>query len=154
MFFVTAGTTFDIGGVRSNWRARLVVGSDFTGEDWIGVHGLSSLGRASGEWGLEDISRPDPFDPGAAIMPTFCKTTRPAVSMQIVAGIMEDDPGQIAMLAAERSLDAFAFRITLPNGALRRFIALVMSADHTFDEANSVLCWAFTLRLQSDMLRD
>lgn len=154
MFFVTAGTTFHIGAARPGWLARLVAGGDFSGEAWTEVRGLSSLGRTSGEWGGEEILTPDPLAPDDAQMATFEKTIRPAVSMQITAGIIEDDPGQIAMLAAENSLDAFAFRMVLPNGAQRRFIALVMAADHAFDEANSVLSWAFSLRLQSNMLRD
>jgi hypothetical protein len=154
MFFVTAGTTFDIGGVRPDWTARMVAGGDFADEDWVEVRGLNSLGRASGEWSAEEDTIPDPGNPDGAVMTTLTKTTRPTVSMQIVAGILEDDPGQVGMLDAETSLEAFAFRITLPNGARRMFVALVMAADHAFDEANSVLCWAFTLRLQSNMLRD
>ena len=154
MFFVTAGTKFYIGDARPDWSARLVTGADFSGEGWVEFAGFNSLGRAAAEWCVEQQTLPDPYDPGAPLMINYTKTTRPDLSMQVVAGILEDDLGQIAMLTAENSLDAFAFRMTLPNGARRRFIALVMAADHTFDEANSVLCWAFTLRLQSNMLRD
>ncbi|MEW9522375.1 hypothetical protein MRBLRH8O_000155 [Agrobacterium radiobacter] len=153
MFFTASGSTFEIGFIRSDWHARQVVASDFDGEVWTPVAGLSSLGRISGEWQVQENLIPGGFAPDQPQIPTIDKVARPALSMQIVAGIVENDAGQEMMMLAEASVDAFAFRLSTPDGSRRQFIALVVAADQTFDEANSVLSWSFSLRLQSNIQR-
>lgn len=153
MFFTASGSTFEIGSARPQWQARQVVASDFNSEVWTPVAGLNSLGRIAGEWQVQEILISDGDAPDAPQIPTIDKVARPAMSMQIVAGIIEDDAGQEKMLLAEASVDAFAFRLSTPDGAQRRFVALVVGSDQTFDEANSVLCWSFSLRLQSNIQR-
>ncbi|WP_312620426.1 hypothetical protein [Agrobacterium pusense] len=151
MLFTTSGSTLEIGAARVDWSARPVTDADFTDEAWIIVGGVSSLGRVEGDWTTQDISLPDGADPDQPQIPTHSKVTRPLKSMQVIAGIMEDDPGQIAVIEAETYIEPYAFRLTLPSGATRRFIALVNSCNHVFDEANAVLAFSFSLLLQSNM---
>jgi hypothetical protein len=151
MLFTTTGSIFEIGGARANWYARPVAEADFVGEAWLPVGGVSSLGRIEGDWVTQDVSVPDSLDPDQPQIPTHVKVSRALKSMQINAGIIEGDLGQIAMVNAEEQEEPFAFRLTLPSGAVRRFIALVISCDHAFDEANSVIAWSFNLMLQSNL---
>lgn len=153
MLFATAGTTFHIGNPRPSWSAGYVDASAFAGEAWTEVGGVSSLGRVSGEWETQSTVIPDWADPDAPPMQTHDKTVRPTRTMQIVAGGMFDDPGQLAMLQAEDGVDPYSFRLVLPNGAQRLFIALVTSVDDTFDEANSIVGLSFNLLLQSTLVR-
>lgn len=154
MFFTAAGSTFDIGNVREHWTARQVSAADFSADTWVSVDGVSSLGRISGEWQTVESLTPDPNDPENPQIPTIEKTARPAQSMQVVAAMVANDPGQVAMLVAEGGIHPFAFRLTTPDGSTRRFIALVLAADHAFDEASNVMSWAFSLKLQSNIQRD
>lgn len=153
MFFTASGSTFEIGSMRPDWHARQVAASDFDAEVWTPVAGLSSLGRIAGEWQIQEVSFPEGSAPDQPQIPTIDKVARPALAMQIIAGIVDGDAGQDMMLQAEASVDAFSFRLSTPDGSQRRFIALVVSADQTFDEANSVLSWSFSLRLQSNIQR-
>lgn len=153
MFFTASGSIFEIGSARPDWQARQVSASDFDGEVWTPVAGLNSLGRIAGEWQTEETIRPDGYAPDEPQIPTIEKIARPASSMLVVAGVVDGDPGQAGMVAAETALHPFAFRISTPDGGQRRFIAFVLSADHVFDEASAVICWSFSIRLQSNVQR-
>ncbi|QNQ40588.1 hypothetical protein [Brucella intermedia] len=153
MFFATSGTTLHIGASRPDWYARQVTASDFDGEAWAQVNGLSSLGQISGEWQTVGTTLPDPNDPDNPAIPDHQKAARPAHSMEIVIAQNGEDAGQLLMLSAENSIDPHAFQLTFANGATRRFIAHVMSASEVMDEANSVVCWSFGLLLQSNIVR-
>lgn len=153
MFFTAAGSRFFVGEARPGWDARPVSPADFDGESWTEVGGVRSLGRIAGEWETVSWKMPDWGDPDAPLMTKHAKAVRPDLTMQVVAATMGDDPGQFAMLAAEAAVDAYPFRILLPTGAVRLFVALAVSAEQVVDEANSVLCWSFGLLLQSTLAR-
>lgn len=154
MYFTAAGTRFFIGTARPGWWARVVDASDFDGEAWVPVEGVSSIGRTGGEWQTVADTIPASADaPDEPWIENHVKDVRPSLSMQIVMATIEDDPGQLAMLAAEASVPAYPFRMELPTGGTRQFVALVVSADQAVDEANSVLCWSFGLLLQSTLMR-
>lgn len=153
MFFATSGTTLHIGAPRPDWYARQVTASDFDGEAWTQVNGLSSLGQISGEWQTVSTTLPDPYAPDNPPIPNHEKAVRPAHSMEIVIAQNGEDAGQLLMLSAENGVDPHAFQLTFANGATRRFIAHVMSASEVMDEANSVVCWSFGLLLQSNIVR-
>ncbi|ACM35611.1 MULTISPECIES: hypothetical protein [Rhizobium/Agrobacterium group] len=154
MFFTAAGSTFDIGDLRANWAARQVSAADFSSEVWVPVEGVSSLGRISGEWQTEETASPDADDPDNPQMPTVLKSARPAKTMQVVAAMVAGDVGQMAMLAAEGIVHPVTFRLTAADGSVLRFVALVLGADHVFDEAANVMSWSFSLKLQSNILRE
>ncbi len=153
MFFATSGTTLHIGASRPDWYARQVTASDFDGEAWTQVNGLSSLGQISGEWQTVSTTLPNQNDPDNPSIPDHQKAARPAHSMEVVIAQNGEDAGQLLMLSAENSVDPHAFQLIFSNGATRRFIAHVMSAGEVMDEANSVVCWSFGLLLQSNIVR-
>ncbi|MDR6101017.1 hypothetical protein QE369_001195 [Agrobacterium larrymoorei] len=153
MFFTTSGSTLEIGTARNDWIARLASAADFASEVWTPVAGVNSLGRIAGEWGTEDFIAGNPDNPDDPRIPTSIKTARPLLTMQINAAVLGGDPGQSLMIAAESTVDPFAFRLILPSGQTRSFIALVVAADHIFDEANAVVCWSFSLKPQSNIHR-
>lgn len=153
MFFATSGTTLHIGTVRTDWTARQVSAPDFTGEAWTQVNGLSSLGRISGEWQTIATTLPDPNDPDNPSIPNHQKAERPSYSMEVTVAQNGADAGQSLMLSAEGSIDPFAFKLTLPDGSLRQFVAHIMSASQAMDEANSVVSWSFGLLMQSNIAR-
>ncbi len=153
MFFTTSGSTCQIGSARPNWSPRQLVAADFATEAWTLVEGVNSLGRIAGEWGVEEFNTPNPNNPADPQISTVIKAARPSLAMQITAGVIEGDNGQRMMVAAENAVDTYAFQIVLPDSQPRLFIALVTAADHVFDEANAVVCWSFTLKLQSNVYR-
>ncbi|MCA0257135.1 MAG: hypothetical protein LCH47_11135 [Proteobacteria bacterium] len=153
MFFAAAGSRLLIGGSRPEWMARIAAADDFAGEAWTEVAGVQSLGRVSGEWQTVSDTLPRASDPDAPVFENHVKAVRPTLAMQIVVAVAEDDAGQLGLLAAESADTAFAFRLVLPSGAERLFIALVISAEQAIEEAGSVLCWSFGLLLQSNLVR-
>lgn len=66
------------------------------------------------------------------------KGTRNAGNMENVFAIIQDDPGQIAARAAEKTNDNYAFRIVYEDGTEHMFIGLVMSANQAGGEANTI----------------
>lgn len=153
MFFTAQGSRFFIGAARPGWVARPAAAPDFEGESWVQVEGVQSLGRIGGEWQTASWTAPDGAEPDAPLMTVHEKSVRPDLSMQVIAATVEDDPGQLAMLAAENDPSAYPFRIEFQSGASRSFVALVNQAEQAVDEANSILCWSFGLLLQSTLLR-
>jgi len=152
--FATAGTKLDIG------AAKAFDGTDFVAADfttgspvWAEVGGTTNLGSAgdtselitSGQIGISRVRK--------------AKGLRNAGSMQVVVDLDYADPGQIAILAAEKSQDTYAFRVTFndaPAGgtpSYRYFVALVMSAAEQFDEANNAMKLNVTLEIDSNIVR-
>ena len=153
MYLATSGASLAIGTVRPEWAARQVDASDFAGDTWTQVTGLTSLGRISGEWQTSATTLPDPNDPDNPPIPDHQKAVRPAYTMEVVTAQKDDDAGQMLMLTAESGIDPYSFQITLANGSSRRFIAHVMSASQVMDEAHTVVSWSFGLLLQSNIER-
>lgn len=79
--------------------------------------------------------------------------------MDVVCGIDYADAGQIALLAAEKSRENFAFRLVLndaPTGGTpseRMFIAAVGSAVEAFDTANNVMKLNASLWVNSNVVK-
>lgn len=152
MFFATSGSSFFIGEARPGWEAQRISGAAFADEGWIEVGDLTNLGRISGEWQTQEVVLPNCEDPDEPPMPTHDKSVRPARTMQVIVNMDDNDAGQLAMLNAEDSVNAFAFRVVLPDGATRMFIAIVVGAEQVFEDANSVASYAFSLILQSNVV--
>lgn len=88
------------------------------------------------------------------------KGTRSAGTMEVVANIVTDDPGQLAAIAAERTPYDYAFRLVLPDTpsgggtpSQRLFAAKVMSAAEVFDQANSLMKMNLSLGVNSNVVR-
>ncbi|MBN9333623.1 MAG: hypothetical protein J0I64_09170, partial [Devosia sp.] len=77
----------------------------------------------------------------------------------VVMDLDYSDAGQLALIAAEKTKDTYAFRVTFndaPAGgtpSIRYFVALVMSASEQWDEANSVMKLNATLEIDSNIVR-
>lgn len=89
------------------------------------------------------------------------KGTRNAGSMQNVFASLPTDPGQIALIAAEKTDDNYAFKVELndkpavgaaPKNSLRYFVGLVMSAQETAGGANTVRNLNSTVEINSNIV--
>jgi hypothetical protein len=87
------------------------------------------------------------------------KGTRNAGAMQVICDIDIADAGQLALIAAEKTRDSYAFKLTFddaPSGgtpSTRYFTAFVMSTSEQWDEANSVIKLNATLEIDSNIVR-
>lgn len=152
MLFATAGAKIYIGGVQAMKSADHVE-ADFSTETWTeitGMDSLGSLGDSSSEITQEFIGEK---------RAKRIKGTRNAGSMEIVAAINYADPGQLALIAAEKTRDDYAFRVVFddaPAGGTpseRMFIAAVGSATEAFDTANNTMKLNASLWVNSNVVR-
>lgn len=154
MIYATNGAKLYIGGV-FNMQAEDVEASDFTGQsaEWKEIkelEALGSLGDTAAEIGVDLIGE------GRS---KRLKGTRNAGTMELVCAINYADEGQLALLAAEKTIHNYAFRLVLndapPGGtpSERLFIAAVGSASEAFDTANSVMKLNASLWVNSNVAR-
>lgn len=90
------------------------------------------------------------------------KGTRNAGSMQNVFASLPTDAGQIALIAAEKTSDNYAFKVELndkpssgasPKNSLRYFVGLVMTAQESGGGANTVRNLNSTVEINSNVVR-
>lgn len=152
MIFATNGAKLYIGGALSD-KPTDFIASDFTSQTWteIGeIEGLGSLGDTSQEVTSDLIGRS---------RTRKLKGTRNAGTMEVVCGIDYGDAGQIALIAAEKTIHDYAFRLVLndapPGGtpSERLFIAKVGGASEAFDTANNVMKLNASLWVNSNVVR-
>lgn len=152
--FATAGSKLFIG------AAKAFNGTDFTASDftsgspsWTEIGGTTNLG------GTGDTAQLITSQQVGSGRDRKLKGTRNAGSMQVVADLDYADPGQIALIAAEKEKESFAFKLVFndaPAGgtpSVRYFVAFVMSAAEQFNEANSVTQLNATLEIDSNIVR-
>lgn len=152
--FATNGAKLYIGGAMASGAADLQL-SDFSGQssNWKQIkecEGLGSVGDTSTEITFDALDRR---------RTQRLKGQRSAGTMEIVCGIDYADEGQIALLAAEKADDEYAFKLVLddaPSGGTpseRYFVALVGSAVEAFDTANNVMKLNAALWVNSNIVR-
>lgn len=152
MLFATKGAKLEIGGALA-MKSTDFAEADFTGESWTEIKNLENLGTVGDS--SEEITF-DAIDEGRR---KRLKGVRDAGNMEIVLGVDYSDAGQVALLAAEKTKDSYAFRITFndaPSGGTpseRIFIALVMSVQEQMDTANNVTKLAATLAVNSNIVK-
>ncbi|NTI41602.1 hypothetical protein [Rhizobium rhizogenes] len=150
--YATAGSKLEIGSVITDLDQDLVE-ADFTSQTWVEVKELDALGT------LGDTSQSVTQSTIGRGRDYLLKGTRSAGTMEVVAAILSDDPGQLAAIAAEKTPFDYAFRLTLPDAppggtpSKRMFAAKVMSAAEVFDQANSVMKLNITLAVNSNVVR-
>jgi len=150
--FLTSGAKTYIGGVKTPTGEDYIV-SDFSGETWVEITGIESMGS------LGDTANTTVLQFAGPVRDLTLKGTRSAGSMELVAAIDYADAGQIALIAAEKSNSNFAFKVELndaPSGGTpseRYFVGLVTSAVETFDGANSVMKMNTSIAIQSNVVR-
>lgn len=152
--FPTAGMKAHIG------PAKASNGSDFSASDfttgsptWTEIGGTTNLGSTG------DVSALITSDQINVKRTRKAKGTRNAGSMQIICDLDYADPGQLALIAAEKVKDSFAFRMTLddaPSGgtpSVRYFVGFVMSVTEQYEEANGTLKLAATIEIDSNIVK-
>lgn len=151
--FATAGMQIHIGAAAMAFTGTDFTASDFTSVSWTGIGGHTNLGSAG------DTSELITSNQIARARTRKAKGTRNAGSMELVCDLDYADAGQIALIAAEKTIHTYPFRLTLndaPAGgtpSLRYFVALVMSQSEQYDEANSVMKLNATLEIDSNIVR-
>lgn len=150
--FATAGAKLYIGGVLASKSTDFVVG-DFSGETWVEIGGLESLGS------LGDAANEVSIDLINEGRTKRLKGTRTAPPMEVVAAIDYADAGQVAAIAAERTPHDYAFKVEFndaPSGGTpseRYFVAKVGSANESYDAANDVMKLNLSLWVNSNTAR-
>lgn len=152
--FATAGSKLFIG------AAKAFNGTDFTASDftsgspsWTEIGGTTNLGGAG------DTAQLITSQQVGSGRDRKLKGTRNAGSMQVVADLDYSDPGQLALVAAEKEKESYAFKMVFndaPAGgtpSVRYFVAFVMSASEQFNDANSVTQLNTTLEIDSNIVR-
>ncbi|MFC0198881.1 hypothetical protein [Paracoccus rhizosphaerae] len=150
--YTTAGTRLYIGGPLPA-QADDFDATDFSSQTWVEVGETEGLGSAG------DTSAEVTFDGINSGRTRRLKGTKNAGNMDVVCGLDPSDPGQIALIAAERTKNDFAFRVVLadaPAGGTpseRMFVAQVGSASETYDSANSVMKFNASLWINSNIVK-
>lgn len=151
--FATAGMKVHIGTAPMSFTGTDFTAASFNSVSWTEIKGHTNLGSAG------DTSELITSNQIAAARTRKLKGVRNAGSMELVCDLDYADPGQIALIAAEKTIYAYPFRLTLndapPGGtpSARYFVALVMSQSEQYDEANSVMRLAATLEIDSNIVR-
>jgi hypothetical protein len=152
--FATAGSKLCIG------AAKAFTGTDFTDTDfttgsptWTVIGGTTNLGSAG------DTSELITSNHIAEARTRKLKGVRNAGSMQVVCDLDYADAGQLAVIAAEKTKETYAFKLEFNDAPVggtpsaRYFVALVMSAAEQWDEANNVMKLNITLEVDSNIVR-
>lgn len=155
MIFTTAGARLYIGPALAA-KSSDFVRADFPAadaSDWTEIDETEGLGSAG------DTSTEVAFDGINSGRTRRLKGTRNAGTMEVVCGLDMTDPGQIALIAAERTKYDFAFRLVLddapPGGtpSERLFVAQVGSAAEQYDTVNSVMKLNASLWINSNIVK-
>lgn len=144
--FPVSGSIIDIGQVVAAKTTDFVVG-DFSGQSWINLPWWES-GSPFGDEASEIAT--DYIDTGRT---QKTKGTRNAGTMTCVFGIDDTSDGQATLYGAESTDDDWAFRITYPSGAVRYFIAKVMSVREDVSGPNNDLKVSAALGINSNVVR-
>lgn len=153
--FATAGAKLYIGVTKAQKSAAFVL-ADFSASNaitWNEIKETEGLGS------LGDTSEAVNFTGIADARTRTLKGPRSAGTMEVVCGIDPADPGQQALIAAERTPHDYEFRLVLndapPGGtpSERLFIAKVMSQSEQYDQANNVMKLNASLAVNSNIVR-
>ncbi|HWL56406.1 MAG TPA: hypothetical protein VNQ78_06965 [Paracoccus sp. (in: a-proteobacteria)] len=150
--YATNGTKIFIGAALAAKQTDFIL-SDFPTTGWVEVgetEGLGTVGDTSAEIAFDGIN---------SSRTRRLKGTRNAGTMEVVCGIDYADPGQIAVIAAEKTPHDYAFKMVLndaPAGGTpseRYFVAKVAAATEQYDTANSVLKLNVSLWVNSNIVK-
>ena len=148
----TAGATIHIGGKLAVQSDDVDV-ADFSGVTWTEIKEVEGLGSVG------DTAQEITFDSITSRRTRRLKGTRSAGTMEIVCGLDYADAGQIAAIAAEKTDDNYAFKVTFddaPTGGTpseRYFVAMVGAVTEQFDGANNVTKLNISLWVNSNIAR-
>ena len=146
MLFAVAGSHFFIGSPFSA-AIDVVAAADLATQTWTEVGGCESLGSSA-----ETVTTWDNTHMGST-RGTIGKGVATASPMTLTVGMDAADAGQLALLAALRSPDSFAFRIALSDGTTRMFLGLVIGAEELLEAASDVARTMWTIARQTNLVR-
>jgi hypothetical protein len=152
MLYATNGAKIYIGAALS-MKSTDFIAADFTSQTWKEIGETESLGSVGDS--AEIISVKSIGQQRVRKV----KGSRDAGTMEVVCSIDPADAGQIAVIAAEKTIDDYAFRVVLndaPAGGTaseRMFIAKVVSAKEQFDGADAVMKLNISLAVNSNIVR-
>lgn len=150
--FATAGAKLYIGGVFTDPGSDVNV-ADFSGETWVEIKEIENLGT------IGDTAEEVAFTAIDQARIKRLKGARAAPPMELVCGIDYGDAGQQALIAAEKEVHDYAFKLEFndaPEGGTpseRYFFAIVASASETLDAANTVMKLNASLWVNSNVAR-
>lgn len=153
--FATNGTRIFIGRATKSKSTDFIL-SDFaaaSSSDWEEIGEVEGLGTVG------DTSAEITFDSIPAQRTRRLKGTRNAGTQDMICGIDYEDPGQLKLLAAEKTPYDYEIRMVLndapPGGtpSERLYIAKVASVGEQFDSANSVMKLAASLWVNSNIVK-
>ena len=153
--YSTAGCKVFIGGALEQ-KAVDFVAADFTPQTWVEITSIESMGS------IGDSSSPITQDLIDQQRQKTIKGIRIASPMELVCAIDLTDPGQLALIAAERTPYDYAFKVELndkpatggsPKNSLRYFIGKVMSQTEVYDTANNVRKLNASVGVNSNLVR-
>lgn len=151
--YPVAGCKIYIGGVLSD-KATDFTASDFSGVTWTVIDGWEQMGSMGD---TAQVITTSLINRGRDIKQ---KGTRNAGSMENVFAIVPADAGQIALIAAEKTSNNYAFKVELndapvgddPTPSQRLFVGLVTSAQEAGGEANTVQKLNATIEINSNIV--
>ncbi len=117
------------------------------------------IGETEGLGSIGDTAAEISFDGIGSNRTRRLKGTRNAGTMEVVCGVDYADAGQVALLAAEKTIFDYAFKLVLndapPAGSPseRYFVAAVGSASEALDTANNVMKLNATLWVNSNVVK-
>jgi hypothetical protein len=137
--FPTLGSKIFIGGILPAKQSDYAQ-ADFASQTWAEIGWLENLGQ------IGDESADVPFDSINRERTYHNKGTRNAGTQDLVFGLDPADPGQVALIAAEKTRYNYAIKVELndtPDGvgatpSQRLYIAQVAMARTQLDTANNV----------------
>lgn len=154
-FYPVAGCKIFIGTALDE-KSTDFVASDFTSMVWTEVKKWTQMGD------MGDSAAEIPLQIIGEGRDKSQKGTRNAGSMQNIFASIPDDPGQLALIAAEKSSNNYAFKIELndapaagasPKPSQRLFVGLVMSAPETGGGANTVRNLSVNIKINSNIVK-
>lgn len=153
LLLTTAGMKFYIGAAMTPPNEDVAL-ADFASVSWTEIKGTTNHGT------MGDTSEVATSPQIGRARVRKAKTVRNAGTVQLVADLDSSDPGQIALIAAEKTKHAYPFKIEFddappPNGtpSERYFIAFVMSASEAYESATDVVKLNATLEVDSNIVR-
>lgn len=152
MLYAVAGTRLYVGGAIDVQSNDFVL-ADFDDETWVEVKNLDSIGS------FGDASQAITRSIINESRDKTLKGTRNAGTFEVVANLDLTDAGQLALIAAEKNPDNYAFKIVAndaPSGGTpseRYFIGVVLSAAEGHGGANDVAVLNTSVAINSNIVR-
>jgi hypothetical protein len=150
--FATAGAKVFIGTALDIKEADFEV-TDFTDVTWTEIQKLESMGSLGGMAEALDVTS------HGYKQRQRMKGLRSEQTMELIAFIDYTDPGQLALIAAEKTDDHYAFKVTFDDAPTdgtpseRYFVALVGGLLEVYDTVDTVMKLNSSLWVNSNIVR-